>query len=172
MKTPSKALDLIRKWEGFREAWYDDGWGHRTIGYGFTPQTRGLDPEHLSEPMSRGHADLLLIGCVARHYEPGVMEAVETPLAAARLPAGCVGALVSLAWNVGVRAVQESDLMEAINAGQMGAAAAEFQRWAYVDGEKVDGLVRRRQEEATLFTAGTLLGETPDVVPVAGVEAV
>lgn len=167
MRSPQEALDLIMRFERHREKWYDDGWGHETIGFGFTESTPGLDPDAIPVPLSEGAAVDLMVNTIATHYEPGVLDAIDDP---GSLSDRQVGALVSLAWNVGVEAVQASQLVEEINAGMVTAAGDLFLDWVYVDGERVEGLVVRRESERRLYWSGIPpQGEMPDV-PVAGVQ--
>jgi lysozyme len=65
------------------------------------------------------------------------------------------GAMVSLAYNIGINAFAHSSVMQFFNQGQMSDAADAFLSWnkGTVKGKKVvlNGLVRRRQAERLLF---------------------
>jgi len=60
-------------------------------------------------------------------------------------------ALVSFTENEGATAFEESTLLRLLNAGNYGAASAQFSRWVYQSGQILPGLVTRRQQEAALF---------------------
>jgi len=60
-------------------------------------------------------------------------------------------ALVSFTENEGPTAFEESTLLRLLNAGDYGAAAAQFPRWVYQSGQILPGLVTRRSQEAALF---------------------
>lgn len=60
-------------------------------------------------------------------------------------------ALVSFAYNCGVRALQRSTLLEYLNSGDYENAACQFKRWNKANGRIVRGLVKRRLAEENLF---------------------
>lgn len=68
------------------------------------------------------------------------------------------GAVVSLAYNIGVWNFQQSTLLKYLGQGEMKLAAAEFLRWdkATVKGKKqaLKGLTLRREAEKRLFETG------------------
>jgi lysozyme len=61
-------------------------------------------------------------------------------------------ALVSFTFNLGSGSLQASTLRMKINRGEHGAAPYEFRRWVYCKGQKLNGLVRRREYEASLYS--------------------
>ena len=60
-------------------------------------------------------------------------------------------AMVSLCFNIGPGNFLRSTLLKKHKAGLYGAAAAQFAVWVNANGEKMDGLVRRRKAEAELY---------------------
>lgn len=63
-------------------------------------------------------------------------------------------AMVSLAYNIGVSAFKNSDLVKFLNAGKPWAATAEIPLWRKSGGAILAGLQNRRQKEMTLFGVG------------------
>ncbi|HFZ1395695.1 TPA: lysozyme, partial [Klebsiella pneumoniae] len=60
-------------------------------------------------------------------------------------------ALVSLAYNIGTRALSTSTLMKKLNAGDVKGAADEFLRWNRSGGKVMAGLTNRRKAEREVF---------------------
>jgi GH24 family phage-related lysozyme (muramidase) len=60
-------------------------------------------------------------------------------------------ALISFAFNVGLGAYGDSTLLKKLNRGDKRGAADEFPRWVYASGQKLPGLVRRREAERKMF---------------------
>ncbi|HFZ1395694.1 TPA: lysozyme, partial [Klebsiella pneumoniae] len=60
-------------------------------------------------------------------------------------------ALVSLAYNIGTRALSTSTLMKKLNAGDVKGAADEFLRWNRSGGKVMAGLTNRRKAEREAF---------------------
>ena len=60
-------------------------------------------------------------------------------------------ALVSLVFNIGRPAFARSALLKKLNEEDYAGAAQEFPRWVYAKGQKLPGLVTRRNSEMELF---------------------
>jgi len=144
MRVSTKALQLLKEFEGFRAAPYLCPSGVVTIGYG---HTAGVTMQ--SEPITEQLAAAVLALDV-RRYEEAVEAAVTVPLSQSEFDA-----LVCWTFNVGVSAMRTSTLLRAINAGDRAAAAVEFLKWDKGrQGNKLvtlPGLTRRRQTEKALF---------------------
>jgi lysozyme len=82
-----------------------------------------------------------------RRFEDGVVKL----LGDAPTTQGQFDALVSFAYNVGLKALSQSTLLREHLAGRYAAAQRQFVRWVFNDGVKMDGLVTRRAEEAALY---------------------
>ena len=66
-----------------------------------------------------------------------------------------ITALVSLAYNIGVGAIAESDTMKYLNEGKVGHAAVDIPSWRRGMGYQIlPGLEKRRQTELEFFAAG------------------
>lgn len=61
-------------------------------------------------------------------------------------------ALVSFTFNLGGGSLRTSTLLRLLNAGEYEGAAAEFGKWIYSQGVKLNGLVTRRAAESALFS--------------------
>ncbi|HEJ8622398.1 TPA: lysozyme, partial [Klebsiella michiganensis] len=58
---------------------------------------------------------------------------------------------VSLAYNIGTRALSSSTLMKKLNSGDVKGAADEFLRWNKSGGKAMPGLTNRRKAEREVF---------------------
>lgn len=127
---------MVKKWEGCRLEAYRCAAGVWTIGYG---HTKGV-----AEGMriSQAEAERMLAEDLAR-YERSVRGMLKVSQSDRQ-----VDALVSLAYNIGVGALQRSTLLKKIN-GRSGdeAIKAEWMRWDRAGGKVLAGLKRRREDE-------------------------
>ena len=144
MKTSDNGIDFIKSFETLQlkaykavptEQYYTVGYGH--YGPDVTPDMQVTESE----------AERLLAEDLA-----------ETERAVSRSTAGwglkqCqFDALVSLAFNVGVNAFQNSTLLKLVKQGADEATIrAEFSKWCHSGGRVLKGLQRRRQAEADLY---------------------
>jgi GH24 family phage-related lysozyme (muramidase) len=138
-------LDLIKRFEGFSPTVYICPAGYPTIGYGHVvkPDERqqfagGITPEH-SETLLRQDVQTA---------ERAVLRLITVPLTD-----GQFDALVSFTFNLGAGALQRSTLRRKVNRGDHAAVPAEFRKWVWVGGRKLEGLVRRREAEAELYVS-------------------
>lgn len=60
-------------------------------------------------------------------------------------------ALTDLAYNIGVHNFATSTLLQYVNQGKLGSAAAQFAVWNRANGKVMPGLVKRRSLERDLF---------------------
>ena len=132
-------LDLIESFEGLRLTAYEDGTGVLTIGFG---HTGGVTP---GETITQEQAEEFLKSDVAG-AETSVENLVEVDLTPNQF-----AALVSFTFNLGGGALAGSTLLALVNSKEFDAAAQQFGRWVYADGQELEGLVRRRAAEAKLF---------------------
>lgn len=116
-----------------------------TIGEGSTRDPGGRPVTANTPPIDRATARLwarteLLAALVL------VRLAVSVPMTI-----GEEAALVDLAFNVGPGAVSGSTLLRLLNAGDVLAAAAQFEAWDHAGGRVVAGLLRRRRADEAEF---------------------
>lgn len=142
MELSQSIKSKIKAWEGCRLTAYRCPSGVLTIGYGHT----GSDVTP-GKQITQEEADALFdidINRFAREVEN-------------LLPAGLVNcnqfdALVSFAYNVGIRAFSQSTLFKKVyvnpNDPHIGG---EFVKWVFSNGEVLPGLLKRRKAEAAHY---------------------
>ena len=146
-KVSSAALELIKRFEGYRRKAARLADGRWTIGYGHTLTARE------GAEVSPDDAEALLLYDV-RPVAAAVDELIYTPLTQNQFDA-----LVAFAFNVGVDNFRRSSVLRRVNEGALIQAACALEMWRKADfeGERivVDALVRRRAAEKTLFLTPT-----------------
>ena len=142
-KASAAAIELIKRFEGYRATaarLIDGGW---TLGYGHTKTARE------GASVSEADAEALLIYDLMP-VQTAVNDGVYTPLTQNQYDA-----LVAFAFNVGIDNFRSSSALRRVNEGNMVQAACALEMWrkADLDGERivVDALVRRRAAEKALF---------------------
>ena len=133
-------LALVKEFEECRLVAFkptpNDRW---TIGWGHTEGVKEGDTCSQEQADTWLREDLLLAeNCVA--------EAVKIPLTDNEF-----SACVSLAYNIGCDAFENSTLVHLINESDIDGAQAQFRRWVKQKGKVLNGLVRRRAAEEQLF---------------------
>ncbi len=134
-------LRLIRRFEGFSAVPYLCPAGYLTVGYGHVVK----NPDAFRQPITEDEATEILMVDVET-AECAVLRLISVPLTD-----GQFDALVSFTFNLGAGALQRSTLRRKINSEEHEDAAAEFLRWVWASGRKLNGLIRRRQAEAALY---------------------
>jgi len=144
MQISNKGIELIKRFEGLELKAYPDSVGVWTIGYGWT---QPVDGKKIGPGMviDQATADRLL-KCGVVQYEQGVNQLVKV-----KITQGQFDALVSFAYNLGLRSLSTSTLLRKLNAGDKQGAANEFGKWVNAGGVKLAGLVKRRAAERELF---------------------
>ncbi|BEM27702.1 lysozyme [Serratia marcescens] len=144
MQISKSGIELIKRFEGLRLKAYQDSVGVWTIGYGWTQRVDGkkVGP---GMQIDQATADRLL-KCGVVQYEQGVNQLVKV-----KITQGQFDALVSFAYNLGLRSLSTSTLLKKLNAGDKAGAADEFGKWVNADGKRLDGLVARRAAEREMF---------------------
>jgi len=132
-------LQIVKVSEGLRLAAYLCPAKIWTIGYGSTGAhvKKGLT-------ITAAQAEALLLDDLKR-FENGVARlctvATENQFSA----------MVSLAFNIGLAAFENSTLLKKHLAGDYAGAAKQFSRWNQGGGKVLAGLVKRRAAEAVLY---------------------
>jgi lysozyme len=140
-------LQLIKSFEGLRRKSARLPGDRYVVGYGHTRSARqGVE-------VSEADAEALL------RYDLLPVEAAVNEWTFTPLTQNQFDALVSFAFNIGLKAFRRSDVLRRLNEGAMLPAAAALEMWrrAELDGEGVlvDALVRRRAVEKALFLQPT-----------------
>lgn len=141
MEPSARGIALIKEFEGYAAAPYEDVAGKLSWGYGHL----GLPGEEPPAFLSEEQATALLLEDM-KFAVDCVNTSVTMPLTQDQFDA-----LVSFVYNVGCRAFRKSTLLKKLNAGDIDGAAAEFGKWCYAGGRPVGGLLRRRSREHDLF---------------------
>jgi lysozyme len=166
VKTSQKGLDLMHKFEGYRNRPYlcpahiwTCGWG--TVLYQEQIRLPMVRVEGKDVPMIRKEMPLKpednRVWSKEELVEMFKNDLASFERAVLRLVPGCAGhqgrfdALVCLAYNIGSGAIQRSTIRMKANRGDWEGAAAAFRMWTKGGGKVLPGLVRRREAEIALF---------------------
>lgn len=150
--TPSELLiAFVQGWEQCRLEPYLDDAGHWTVGWGHL-----LPPSDMRGELTQPQADTLLVDDL-NATSRGLSFHVSSDPSQQQWDA-----MVSLAYNEGVRAIANSTLLAHVNASEWEEAAYQFPKWCYEhrDGQLVmsAGLAKRRMAERAIFTDGDYSG--------------
>jgi lysozyme len=145
------ALLLIKQYEGFRQTAYQDAGGRWTVGWGFTGPDIGP-----TSTMTIENAAIRLAATVSwlwKRLDQALGRDVNANQGAA---------LLSLAYNVGLGAVERSVLWGMVQAGQWGPAADQFLRFDKIKlpsgaWDTSKGLQARRRAERLLFLTDPII---------------
>ncbi|OCZ10338.1 lysozyme [Acinetobacter pittii] len=144
MTTSDVGVNLISGFEDTRFKAYDDGVGVWTIGTGTTVYPNGVKVKQ-GDTCTPEQAKAYFKHDLAK-FEKTVNESVTVPLTQNQFDA-----LVSLTYNIGSGAFNNSTLLKKLNKGDYQGAADQFLVWNKADGKVMKGLVRRREAERALF---------------------
>ena len=137
------AIDLIKKYEGFKPEAYQDSVGVWTIGYG----TTRINGEPIKAGMTITEDQALQLV----QQEVNKLWSQIEQISRINLNQNQMNALVDFAYNLGFNALKTSTLMKYVNQSKFDQAANEFTRWVYAGGKVLPGLVKRREAEKQLF---------------------
>ena len=140
MKTGTKGLDLIKFFEGLELEAYKCPAGVWTIGYG---HTKGVQD---GDKISAIKANEMLANELAE-YENYVNSYVTVELNQDQFDA-----MVSWVYNLGGGNLKASTLLQVLNAADYDGVPAQMLRWNKAGGRVLEGLTKRRQAEADLFS--------------------
>jgi lysozyme len=142
-KVSRAAIELIKRFEGYRRNAAQLPDGRWTIGYGHTLTARQ------GAQVSEDDAEALLI------YDLIAVAHVVNEQTYAPLTQNQFDALCAFAFNIGLDAFRGSSVVKRINEGDLVQAAFGMELWRKADfqGERIviDALVRRRAAEKALF---------------------
>jgi lysozyme len=158
MRISEQGLELIRSFEGLRLAAYRDVGGIWTIGYGHT-SAAGLPDVKQGMTITREEAARILARDAGQFAE-GVAQRVKVTVSQAQFDA-----LVSFAYNVGLRNFERSSVLKAVNESDFGAVPRRLALWTKAAGIVLPGLIRRRAAEAELFASEGVLVAPHKTVP-------
>jgi lysozyme len=146
MKLDKKGYDLIKEFEGLKLKPYLCSASVPTIGYGSTYYENGTKVKLTDAPITKERADALF-KIVADDFAKRVVPLIKKPLTQNQF-----NSIVSFAFNLGVRALQNSTLLRLVNINPNDAnIAKEFLKWNKAGGVVVKGLTNRRIKESALY---------------------
>jgi GH24 family phage-related lysozyme (muramidase) len=134
---------FIKKFESFSPTIYICPAGYPTIGYGHV--VKAQEKDRFAAGITEPEAGALLQADMGA-AERAVLRYIATPLTD-----GQFDALVSFTFNLGAGALQRSTLRRKINREEHADVPAEFLKWVWAAGRKLNGLIRRRQAEAAIY---------------------
>lgn len=144
---PAAALELARRFEGYRGTPYLCPAGVPTIGFGTTRYLDGRAVTLSDTPVTRATAEVFLrhelAACVAASLRLCPVLAAE--------PDNRLAAIADFVYNLGAGRLQSSTLRRRINDRDWHRAAYELSRWVRGGGRVLPGLVARRAAEAALL---------------------
>jgi len=146
MKLDKKGYDLIKEFEGLKLKPYLCSASVPTIGYGSTYYENGKKVKLTDAPITKERADALF-QIVADDFAKRVVPLIKKPLTQNQF-----NSIVSFAFNLGIRALQNSTLLRLLNNNPNDAnIAKEFLKWNKAGGVVVKGLTNRRIKESALY---------------------
>lgn len=134
-----KAIDLIKKYEGFSARPYKCPAGVLTIGYGRTINVRPYE-------ITTEEAETIWLDKYVKTIADQILAIVKVELSNNQI---C--ALIDFVYNLGIGNFKSSTLLRKINQGDFSAAANEFLKWNKAGGIVLKGLENRRIAERMLF---------------------
>lgn len=142
-KTDAKGLNLIKQFEGFSSTPYLDSVKIPTIGYGFTYYPNGKRVTMQDSAISVEYATTLLSEII-KPYEIAVDSMTRDDITQQQF-----NALVSFAYNLGIKSLQNSTLLKKVNRNPSDKTIRdEFMKWINAGGKPLQGLINRRKAEA------------------------
>lgn len=145
MSARKTAESIIKKYEGLRLKAYLDSAGIPTIGYGVITYSNGTKVK-MGDLITKEKAESEF-----KHHFDKFFNDVQSRLKVS-VSESQLASLVSFAYNVGINALLTSTLWKKLHANEPKKVVAdEFKKWVYAGGNKVQGLVNRRESERNLF---------------------
>lgn len=141
-------LELIKKWEGYRETAYKCSAGKWTVGYGSTFLISKNRSVKEGDILDKVEAEKEL----RNHVENNILKKLNSiEDSYGIIPSQLKTALISLAYNVGVSCFNSQVFRKALQENNVNEMASWFRMWRLVAGEVSEGLVNRRKDEVALF---------------------
>jgi lysozyme len=139
MRTSRKGIEFIKAHEGLRLDAYLCPAGVPTIGYGHTYNVK------IGDRITEEQAEKFLIGDL-------IVAETEVNRYGFDLTQNQFDALVSFVFNVGAGNFRSSTLLKRLKDNPNDPDIEnQFKRWVYGGGKVLQGLIRRRNEEAKLY---------------------
>lgn len=130
---------------------YRDVAGYWTIGYGHA-ETSGMEPIPDDGLLISANQATEILRRDLKVFAAGVRDLIKVPLTPNQF-----GAVVSLAYNIGLGAFKKSTCLKRLNAGNIEGAAEALTWFNKAGGERLRGLVRRREAERALMLSDDMV---------------
>jgi len=137
------AIDLCKRFEGFRAKPYLCPAGVPTIGYGSTYYIGGEKVAMDDAPISKEDAEKLLKNHLNETFLPETLRLCPVLKQHPRK----LNAIVDFCYNLGTGNLKRSTLRRRINAQDWQGAEDELRKWVKAGGIVLPGLVARREAE-------------------------
>jgi len=139
-------VNFVKGFEGFSPIVYKDCVGVNTLGYGMT----GALIKGLSD-ITEEQATTMLSDLLNNNYADPIKNDLNNK--GVVLTQNEFDSLVSMAYNIGVGGLLSSTLYKFVVRGikDIAIITSNFQSWSMAGGQRVEGLYRRRTEEAEMF---------------------
>ena len=145
MRINAETIALVKEFEGCELAAYRDAVGVWTIGYGHSERAPLPPKPYDGMVITMDQAHKILQDDLT-HFGKSVENLISVPVTDNQF-----GAMVSLAFNIGIGAFGKSTALKRLNAGDYLGAAEAMTWWNKAGGKVMRGLVRRREAERALF---------------------
>ncbi|KAJ4031142.1 hypothetical protein NW761_013208 [Fusarium oxysporum] len=157
-KSNAATVKLISSFEGFRPDVYNDPTGNPTVGYGHLCDAPQCSEVKYPVPLSVANGKKLLADDM-KEFEVCITAMLNSK---ARLNRNQYGALISWAFNMGCGNA-ESTLVGRLNNGEdpNTVISQELPQWVYASGQRLPGLVHRRNAEIELAQKPTRRSALP-----------
>lgn len=144
MKISDNGINFIAGWEGVEYKAYKDAVGLFTVGIGHLiklPEEKFL----LNKTLTRDEVYDIFREDIKR-FENNLNKVIKVPINQNQFDA-----LISLAFNIGNGAFNNSTLLKVLNQGNYEEVPNQILRWDKAGGKTLLGLTRRRKAEVELF---------------------
>lgn len=144
-KVNAKGIELIKSFEACVLTAYQDSIGVWTIGWGNTQYENGVSVKK-GDKITQQRADELFKLILSR------LESGTYALLKQKVNSNQFSALVSFAYNCGLKNLRSSTLLQKVNSNPSDPTIRnEFAKWDKAGGKVLRGLTRRRKAEADLY---------------------
>ncbi|TAX36479.1 lysozyme [Rhizobium leguminosarum] len=143
-----EGIGLIKYFEGWEPAHYNDPAGYCTIGFGHLIALKNcelIESDFKKAPLT------LQAGTELLEQDTRSARLAVEDLVTATLDENQFSAVSAFAFNVGKSRFASSTMLIFLNSGDLEAAAGQFARWRKANGVVLPGLVTRRACEKALF---------------------
>jgi len=154
MQMSQHGLDLIKQWEGFELKVYKDSAGFPTIGVGHLLTKSELTSGKIvinGVPVqyAGGLTNQQVLDLLSQDVSPAAQTVTNS--VKVTLDQNQFDALTSFTFNVGGGAFTGSTLLKLLNQSQYDQVPAQLRRWNKSNGQVVQGLINRRENEIKLW---------------------